>query len=208
MFAEQSVVYIVMGVFKNKKFYIAVITLVSVFLSLYAFVDTSPAQRTLSNIGLYYPRFFITWGLFAGISVFLNLHLLAEKLKFKSKIFNIMTCGSFAVFLTVFINGPAQWQVIIHWSSGMTFGILSFLCTMALFWIKFCKCRSYFPYMTLCLLAAVFTVATIYFLGLTALCQIVILIVCQLCLLTANVIERKSYNVANAGGNVEAVGVD
>ena len=180
---------------KMKKLTFGGLIIASVLISLHAFSGSNPAERTLSNLGLYYPRFFITWGLLASLSVFFNLGYLARKLNVKSKIFNVVRyVGSFAVLITVTINNPNyQWMVITHWASGMTFGALSFFSTLYLFWRKFKTARGLCPYLTLCALAAAFTVITIIFLGLTALAQIVILIVCQLCLFTANFVERKAW---------------
>ena len=201
-----------MRVLKDKKLYYCIILFTSVWLSLVSFLDTSPAERTLSSIGGENALWFIFWGIFACLSVYTQLNMLSRKLKYEKKWFRWMIIiGSCAVVVTSIINGPETWQSLIHWTTGIVFGVLSVLGCLILFSEKKRVSNGSFPYITLVVLSCVFTISSIMVWGLTALCQIVILIICQLLLFRANYFDKSLLeldNVSRACGNVESMSVD
>ena len=171
----------------------AALLLASMFLSLVSFVSTNPAERTLSNIGGEDPLWFAAWGIVTALAVFFNVKLLANKLNFKNKVFDIITAvGSFEIVVTVIIWGEAWWQVAIHWTTGITFGILSFLCVFVLLCVRSRARGRVSWWIPIVAVAAAADVFTIIALGLTALCEIVILVVVEVALFSINFVQNEN----------------
>jgi len=176
---------------KKREFICAALMIVSIYLSLVSFADTNPTERTLSNIGAENPVWFLAWGVFTALAVYLNVRLLADKLGFENKWFDLMSkIGSFAIIGTVIIWGEAWWQVAFHWATGMTFGILCFASVFVLLCVTSYKQKRMSWWIPIVAVAAAIDVFTIIALGLTALCEIVILTVVQVALFAVNFVRK------------------
>ena len=185
----------------NREFTCAALMIASIFLSLVSFVNVNPAERTLSNIGAEDPMWFFAWGIVSAIAVYFNVKLLGDKLGLKNKWFDLMAkIGSFAVVVTVCIWGDAWWQVAIHWTSGMTFGILSFAAVFILLCVMSIKHKKMSKWVPIVLAAAAVDIFFIVLLGLTALCEIVILVVVQIALFIVNFVQMEKVSFLESQG--------
>lgn len=180
-----------------KRYIYAVLILLSIYLSLVSFIDTSPAEQTLSSIGGENRLWFFAWGISTAFAIYLNSRYLAECLNFHNKFFNIcLAIGSFAAFGPPTIMGDLTIQVVVHWVTGMMFGILSFLCVFTLLVVKYKKTGKGFIYIPLVLVIAAIDVAFIFAQGLTAMCEIVILVAVEATVFFINFIERAEATIA------------
>ena len=175
----------------------AALMIASVYLSLVSFVGTSPAEQTLSSIGREDPTWFAAWGIFTAAAVYLNVRLLADNLNFQNKLFNFMAAlGSFSVIVTVVIWGDAWYEVAVHWTSGMVFGILSFFSVFVLLCVMSFRRGRMSPWIPIVAVAAAADVFTIIMLGLTALCEIVILVAVEVALFAVNFLQKEKQVIA------------
>ena len=178
----------------SREFLCAVFLLASIWLSIVSFINTSPAEQTLSSIGAADRVWFFAWGLTSAFGVYLGLRILADRLKFTSKIFNtVALVGSFAVMLPTIIMGDLIIQKVFHWGGGMTFGIACYLCILIMLVVKSKREKKFSLIIPLILIAAAIDVAFIFYMGLTALCEITILVVCEIVLFYTLYIEKAGF---------------
>ena len=184
----------------------------SLYLSVISFVNTSPAEQTLSSIGEADRLWFFSWGIATSLALFLNLGLLADKLNFKGKPrkwFNtVAIIGSSSLLVTVSVVGDHPAQVATHWASGIIFGILGFCCAVCLLIIRRIKTKSRVPYISIAVIGAAIDVFFIVLLGLTALCEITIIIFIESIFLMVNFIRPKINQLDDTEPNLASLTVD
>ncbi|MCL2570093.1 MAG: hypothetical protein FWE16_02700 [Firmicutes bacterium] len=160
-----------------------------------------PTRDPLSAIGEQNHALFILWGIFTGLAVYFNLKLLASRLNFKSRLFEIaLIIGCSMSIVTVTIVGLETWRRIIHISSAMSFGVICVLCVITLVIVKLrCKKnrKTSITYLTAIALSAVIFIFTSINIGwFTAMTQVLVATVCLIIMFCSNFIEKwpKGYS--------------
>jgi len=155
----------------------------------------NPTTDPFSAIGEQNRVLFLLWGVFTALAVYLNLRLLATRLNFKNKWFEIpLAIGCSSGIVTTVIVGAATWQRVIHVSSAMVFGVLCVACVVWMLIVKFMrkkKKRVFVPYVT-----AIFIVAVIFIFAsaqtgwFTASTQMLLANVCLIIMFCSNFFEK------------------
>lgn len=157
-----------------------------------------PGTQAFSSIGLANRALFIIWGFFTGLAIYLNMRLLARRLNFKSKWFEVLLIiGCLMIMVTTSIVGSSgeiwDWERIVHLLSALIFGAIciSLVITLMIVKIRRKNKKSSVTYLTAILLAfAIFAMSTLYIGWFTANAQILLINVCLVTMFCSNFIER------------------
>jgi len=170
--------------------------LVSMIISLIFCMNSSIIEITLSDVAYEYRVWFFVWGVFTSLGIYINSRIMAEKLEFINKWFDILLfISSVSLLIVVSILGEPIWMKVIHKTFSIVFGVLGFTCVMWLFIIhhqKLLKTNSFtkIPYLTILTGAAIIDIVSIFQYGLTIFCELFIIIVCEIMILTLLYVEK------------------
>lgn len=113
------------AVLKNKYFCLAWLIFGFLYVTVYGFLK-NPFEFTASMIGLDYPWLFKFWGIFACVSLTLNITYMYRKHDFKSKAGIVCIILATCCILTT-VNIPSteimSLQLVAHWSTALLFAI-------------------------------------------------------------------------------------
>jgi len=148
----------------------------------------------LSKIGYADRILFALWGVATGFAVYLSLKMLASRLRFKNRIFEVLLAvGCIMTIVTVSVMGYGRIERPIHVASAMGFGIFNIICVMWLLILKMIRKnkRTTAIYITLIMICAVIFIFTSAQMGwFTAFTQVLVINVCLAITFTSNFIER------------------
>jgi len=174
---------------------IATITSVVLAIAMMQFSDVDTGTAPFSAIGEANRALFILWGVATAIALYTSMMILARRLKFKSRIFEIaLAIGCSMVIVTSAVVGGAPAVQVIHRTSAGLFGLICAVCILVLFIVKMRK-RQYrrrtATYITVLSFAGIiFLLTTIYVGWFTASTQILVINVALVTMFLSNFVEK------------------
>ena len=177
----------------RSKWLCLVLLSISLTLSLIAigFLGKSIANRTLSSFGREHRAWFILWGVFTSLSVLSNMLMFQRDFNLHKRLLGIITVfGSMSVIITSLVVGEDTLQKVIHYTSVITFGLLCFLGIAYSYFITRKQKKSLNIILIVMTASAVADIVYFSICGLTALCELLLLFVCQFCIFFSNFIIK------------------
>jgi hypothetical protein len=153
-----------------------------------------PHLNTFSSIGEANRVLFAFWGVATAAAVYLNLQLLATRLKIKHRLFQILLAiGCSMAVVTVAVVGDDTTRRVIHVGSALIFGVT---CVLALLFLMIIKAkqkskRSSVPYITaMAIVGVIFIWTSIYVGWFTAHTQVLLTNMCLIVMFCSNFFEK------------------
>jgi len=190
---------------KFKNIFCVVSVTVSILLSVILLFGNDPGTRALSALGSENRLLFFLWGIFTGAATYFNLSLLASRLKYKNRLFEIiLAVGCSLILLTVTVLGMEPLYRAIHVGSAMSFGVTTVLCLVWLLTVKLVRQdkRTTVPYLAALVIVAIIFIATSIQVGwFTALTQVLLADVCLAVMFCSNFLEN--WSLQKSGNAIE-----
>jgi len=195
---------------------IALISLISSIVLSMIMLRTSERPTltaTFSSMGARNRPLFFFWGVSTSIAVYMNIKLLAKRLQFKNKFFEIvLIVGCANALITASVIGQDTARSVIHNVSAMVFGFFCLFCLLVLMVYKFrCKINrkrtaTYITAISLCAVAVAFMFQWVG--NFTAFTQTTIINVGLITMFLSNFVEKWSLQIEKQDIANSSVGCD
>lgn len=206
-------------IFKQKiiKNWLCIIFLIASFaLTMYALLFYNPIDNTLSDVGRANRVWFFFWGFTTCLALYFNLNYMTMKFKINNKIIDkvldiVAIIASFCVLMVGCVVGIAgdEVSVVFHWSFAITFAVLSVAYIFFIIIYQIAKGNKIFiAPLAFLIIAGAIDLGSIFFIGLSALCELPILLACEVAMYVINTHLRAKGQAAALNAEPAAENAD